>query len=655
LKNDKNALYYSKILEYLLDGQTYPIAQLAEHVGLSEKTVRTKIDQLNARLEEGNAGCIRKKQGTGIWLEITQEQKDAISAMLDSEKMDVVADLDARNNQLIGKLLKLNPGELTTISQIAESLYLSPPTVASLMKSLQPWFEKRSLHISAIRNKGVCLVGDEYNYRLAIKDYLLYMMPEAMEALLGNFAAGIDIYRIRRIIVNAENAWRIELADTSFNMAWILACLSLTRRHPEQEHRFKESQEENIQYYVEYSFAESIYQRISREFQVELPGNDIVLMAILLISAKRMNTILDINSEDYTRQYDENLQNFVRKVIETIDSVLDAGLVQDAILFDSLLIHMRSAIFRMKYSTAVMSESITKYVKNEYKQTFLATWSTSYLFEEQYGIQVTEDELAGIALYIQAALIRQKKEKPLSAVLVSQKGQASSQLEMEMIKYNLPEITEIKAVSNHDFSTRQFPDVDLIISTANLPPVDTRIVNVGDRITERALEVIREKTREIQTVRHRQRFCFSNICHQLFDIDLIFVRPDVKDKTQLITMMVKKMEEKGDVTEHYLASVLERENATTTSIGRGIAIPHGNMAENNEARVAVAILAEPVDWYGEPVDVVFLLGVKMTSSFEIKKTKQFYKDFLVLTENDENLETLKTFNSALEIYQYFIR
>ena len=309
MKNDKNALYYSKILEYLLDGQTYPIAQLAEHVGLSEKTVRTKIDQLNARLEEGNAGCIRKKQGTGIWLEITQEQKDAISAMLDSEKMDVVADLDARNNQLIGKLLKLNPGELTTISQIAESLYLSPPTVASLMKSLQPWFEKRSLHISAIRNKGVCLVGDEYNYRLAIKDYLLYMMPEAMEALLGNFAAGIDIYRIRRIIVNAENAWRIELADTSFNMAWILACLSLTRRHPEQEHRFKESQEENIQYYVEYSFAESIYQRISREFQVELPGNDIVLMAILLISAKRMNTILDINSEDYTRQYDENLQN----------------------------------------------------------------------------------------------------------------------------------------------------------------------------------------------------------------------------------------------------------------------------------------------------------------------------------------------------------
>lgn len=654
MKKDKELLYDSRILECLLDGQTYPISQLAALLGLSEKTVRTKIDRLNDRLAEFCAGRIQKKQGTGVWLEATSKQRSAMQVLIESAEIDVASDQEARNRQLIGKLLRLNPGELTTLSRIAESLYLSPPTVAAMMKAVQPWFEKRSLTISSVRNKGVCLTGDEYNYRIAIKDYLLFVMPEAMEALLGNFAAGIDIYRIRRMIVNAENAWRIELADVSFNMAWILACLSLTRGKGEQEHRFPESQEENIQYYVEYSFAESIYQRIEREFQTELPGNDAVLLAILLISSKRMNTILDIDSEDYTRQYDENLRNFVRTVIETIDSVLDAGLTQDAILFESLLIHMRSAIFRMKYSTVTM-ESISKYVKNEYKQTFLATWSTSYLFEEQYGIQVTEDELAGIALYIQAAIIRQKKGRPLTAVLVSQEGLASSQLVMEMIQYNLPEITDIKVVSNHDFSLRQWTETDLIISTANLPLADRRIVNIGDRISELAIDLLRSQVREIQRTRNKQSFCFHNVCHQLFDVDLIFVRPEVRDKTELITMMVKRMEDKGDVTGNYLESVLERERATTTSIGRGIAIPHGNMTESNEARIAVAILDQPLDWCGEPVDVVFLLGVKMTSAFEIKKTKQFYKDLLVLTEHDDNLETMKNMDSALALYQYFIR
>lgn len=654
MKKEKDLFYYRKILNCLLDGQTCPISQLTRQVALSEKTVRTKVDQLNDWLAQRDAGRIRKKQGIGVWLDATAEEQNQIRAILEMVDEEVAPDLEVRNRQLIGKLLRLKLGEVITVAQLADSLYLSPPTIANMLKAVQPWFEKRSLMIRSIRNKGISLIGDEYNYRIAIKDYLLTIMPEAMEALLANFAAGIDIYRIRRIIVNAENAWRIELADSSFNMAWILTCLSLTRNYPEGEHRFKENEEENIQYYVEYSFAESIYQRIENEFQVELPVSDTSLLAILLISAKRINTILDINSEDYARQYDESLQRFVKTVIETIDSVLDAGLTKDEILAESLLIHMRSAIFRMKYSTA-SQESISKYVKSEYKQTFLAAWSTSYLFEEQYGIQVTEDELAGIALYIQASLIRQKKETPLSALLVSRSGLADSQLLMELIKYNVPEVSGIKVVSNHDFSLRQYPENDLIISTVGLVPADARVVHIGERISEYDIEQIREKVRQIKSTRKHQRFCFHNLCHQLFDIDLIFVHPKVKDKTELITMMVKKMADKGDVTEHYLAGVLERENATTTSIGRGIAIPHGNIAESNEARVAVAILEEPLDWRGELVDVVFLLGIKMSSKFEIKKTKQFYKDFLVLTEHDENLRLLKQMDSALEIYQFFIR
>lgn len=655
MKKDKDALYYSRILACLLDGQRWSVRQLADHVGLSEKTVRTKLNQINMWMLECNFGTICKKQGTGIWLDSSDEQQESLKNQLEQEEpVDVMAGQEQRSLQLLGKLLRLKSGEIVTILQLAESLYLSPPTVTNILKELSPWLEQRSLTLRAVRNKGISLNGDEYNYRIAIKDYLLHMMPEVMEALLSNFAVGIDIYRIRRIIVNAENAWRIELADSSFNMAWILICLSLTRKYPEGEHRFPEHQEENIQHYVEYSFAESVYQRTAQDFQVDLPPSDIVLLAILLISAKRINTILDINSEDYAQQYDENLQSFVHRVIETIDSVLDANLTEDDILFESLLIHMRSAVFRMKYSTA-SSESISKYVKNEYKQPFLATWSTSFLFEEYYGIQVTEDELAGIALYIQAAIIRQNRGKSLTAVLVSQRGQASSQLMMEMLKYNVPEITAMKAVSSHDFIIRRYPEAELIISAAGSLAGDTRVVNIGDHVTEQSIRSVREKVKEIKNARKKGHFCFHNLCHQLFDIDLIFIRPEVSDKTELLALMADRMVKKGDVTDGFLESVLERERATTTSIGRGVAIPHGNMTEINEARIGAAVLKEPLDWNGEPVDVVFLLAVKMTSKFEIKKTKQFYRDFLVLAESDENLAALKRMNSALDIYQYFIR
>ena len=554
----------------------------------------------------------------------------------------------------MGKLLKMRPGEVLTLQNLADSLYLSPPTVSNLLKNVSGWFEKRNIKITAVRNKGVCLTGKEYSFRIAIKDYMLEMLPEVMEALIGTYAPGVDAARIRRMIVEAENAWRIELADHSFKMVWIMACLSVSRKGLDDGLLSSNVQEENIQRYNEYSFAESIYQRIRKEYQVDLSEDDTILLAVLLLSAKKLKSFTDVSDEDYAMQYDRNLEHFVKLVIETIDDLLDADLSGDQMLYEGLLIHMRSAIFRMKYSTVAV-DSISKYVKSEYKQTFLAAWSTSSLFEEYYDVQVTEDELAGIALYIQAAIIRRKKGRPLTALLVSQRGMAACQLSIEMIKYSIPEITDVQAVSRHDFKLALHPETDIIIDGSGLDLQDSRVVTVGDRISEKEIEVIRRKAAQVSRLRNRPDFQFNSLCHQLFEVDLILVKPKVRDKDQLITMMVRRLEEKGDVTQNYLESVFDRERATTTSIGRGIAIPHGNMAEVNESRIVVAILDEPVKWHEDMADTIFLLAMKMTSKFEINRTKQFYKDFLLLTENDDNMEAMRRLETSLEVYQYFIK
>ena len=64
MKEDKNALYFNRILNCLLSGETYTILQIAANVGLSEKTVRTKIDQMNRWLTQQDMGRIEKKQRT---------------------------------------------------------------------------------------------------------------------------------------------------------------------------------------------------------------------------------------------------------------------------------------------------------------------------------------------------------------------------------------------------------------------------------------------------------------------------------------------------------------------------------------------------------------------------------------------------------------
>lgn len=318
MKKDKNALYFNKILNCLLDGETYTILQIAANVGLSEKTVRTKIDQMNRWLTAHDMGRIKKKQGTGIWLETdARQQEDLKKHLAQGRDLNPAVQPDDRRKQVIGKLLRLMSGETTTLQQLGESLYLSAPTVGGLLREVSPWFEERSLKVASIRSKGVCLVGDEYNFRIAIKDYIIELMPEVMEAILGAYAPGVDISRIRRIVIEAENAWRIELADNSFKMVWIMACLSMARRHLGDKAVFS-TREENIEHYNEYSFAESIYQRIEQAYQIKISDGDTVLLAVLLLSAKKLKNFSSIQDTNYARQYDKDLGKFVKLVIETI-------------------------------------------------------------------------------------------------------------------------------------------------------------------------------------------------------------------------------------------------------------------------------------------------------------------------------------------------
>jgi len=75
LKEDKNALYNNKILQYLMDGETYTIIKLADNVGLSEKTVRTRMKQLDEWLAAEGFGKIEKKAGNRDMAKPRQQTK----------------------------------------------------------------------------------------------------------------------------------------------------------------------------------------------------------------------------------------------------------------------------------------------------------------------------------------------------------------------------------------------------------------------------------------------------------------------------------------------------------------------------------------------------------------------------------------------------
>ena len=137
---------------------------------------------------------------------------------------------------------------------------------------------------------------------------------------------------------------------------------------------------------------------------------------------------------------------------------------------------------------------------------------------------------------------------------------------------------------------------------------------------------------------------------EILDKRVIDLDMNAKTKDEVIRHLAGLLHEAGyvDNLEGYIKDVYLRESEGITGIGGHVAIPHGKSDYVDKVGIAVGRTHDMVD-------VVFLLAVKMTSQVEIKRTKQFYKDFLQLTDNDENLEALKKLKTPLDIYQYFIK
>jgi PTS system mannitol-specific IIA component len=63
----------------------------------------------------------------------------------------------------------------------------------------------------------------------------------------------------------------------------------------------------------------------------------------------------------------------------------------------------------------------------------------------------------------------------------------------------------------------------------------------------------------------------------------------------------------GAVVPGYVEQMLERERVVSTFVGEGIAMPHGTLTARSDViaeGLAVLLLADPVDWAGQPVTLV---------------------------------------------------
>ncbi len=653
MKSVKENYYQKEILRCLIDGDVLSTRQIAESVGLSEKSVRNKIENINYMLKEQDMGLIDKKPRVGIWLESTPMQKEKLqSFLMIKDTVSIKDDEKDRVQEVLRILFKLRPWQTVTTQNLADELYLSTPTVLKVLKEAEIYLQQYDIQLVNKRSVGYHIEYNENMYRIALKDLILSDFSiEHIREELDYYFSNLDTKLIQKCIIETENEWNYRFTDESFYEILIYCCLAYQRRDISVPKIKDNGEIQILQKYNEYPFTVALFQKIQDKFHILFSNDDVMFLAVQIMCSK----FIDISSMNETLQqvekYDEKLIRFVEKTIKVVGNILDVDLTKDEKLRDSLIFHLRPTIFRIRYGTP-QSNLMLDYIKKEYKNVFRATWSASIMFEDYFDLKLTEDEVGYIVLYIQAALERQ--EKQFSIVLLADSSRGHAELIISRIHKLVPEIKKVKVMSAHDFRIKPDKEADLVVAPKELKIDDPRLTVIPNLLSESGIMMLMNALNNMDKKHVSIDSSFSPECFQMFDPSLIFVNQDVKDVESLLHFMSSAMEMRGYVSNGFYDSVIEREKVTSTSIGNGIALPHGAQSEVIENKVAIATLKNSLIWEGDKVNIVFLLGVRMITPEEIERTQQFYKDFISLVEKDENISKILGMETNIDLYKFLI-
>lgn len=112
----------------------------------------------------------------------------------------------------------------------------------------------------------------------------------------------------------------------------------------------------------------------------------------------------------------------------------------------------------------------------------------------------------------------------------------------------------------------------------------------------------------------------KNILSEFIKKDQIEICQKYKNKNQLIDEMVKAINIKGCVDDHFLLSVYKRETMNSTFLKGGIGIPHGDSEFVTKPTAFITKLTMPIVWENDrEVEFIILLALNKDSDIYIKQ------------------------------------
>lgn len=666
------------------NGKKLSVGQLTEEYGISGRTLRNDIKEINAFLENIPMEGIEIDEDGKLII------KDSFNGSVAEQHlyaMDVYTYKMSREERQIYILIELiqNP-HYTTMHHFAEKLLVSRVTVISDIEAIKEYLKPFQTELLLDSGKGMKL---RCNYETSLD--ILIALYRSMAVNIKN-----DGY-FQRMILNKMNI--------RFSFSEIFT--------PAQEYMkvnnlvFIEDIFYNIVLYIftAFNFRQQdtlIGDRLISN-KMELNGMDYVMLYVGYMletpvteqMVNRFREYIEKNSlHSFVKTVDEvELYKVIMYFVSKVDEELKLGLSNDGILIDSLLMHIKSMKDWGNYEVELPQNHDTLI---DYDQLERLVEENANIIERFLCYDLSDNMKKSIVIHICVAIIRNRSYVPKLSVVIACPGSMATgkYLEAQIKNYFDFHIVGILTTNEVLYELEKKNEkVDFIISTVKIDTSKYKVLNVKPFLTMEDLnmiqrEIFQKESKVNPVLKTKKRGILDDVkmlleddtvpdhvleqirgiineyrpetgkvqnkIADLLEVELITINEDCLEWKQGMRSSAKLLEDRNIIEPKYIEKSIEHveEYGDYIVVSTGVALAHADKDSGvNEDGLSLLVSKKGIEFSEEnhKVHLIFCFASKGDHEY-----LELIKSIVSIGKRPEKLQKILSLETREEIYQEVI-
>ncbi|WP_079474992.1 BglG family transcription antiterminator [Marinococcus halophilus] len=526
------------LLHLLQHQELKPVAEIAEEMNVSSRTIHRDLDKLGGWLA-GEQVELERRTGSGVRLKGAEEDLEEIRLRLQRPAV-IEYTPDERRTLLICLVLESDgPVKLTALGA---ELKVTIATISQDLDKLKDWLELFSLTLVRRRGYGVEVQGSEAAKRRAMSSLIAENVEEkellssirhhiyernvqteqgrVAERLLGMVGEN-HWSTVEQVLSNMQDQLPQNFADSAYIGLIVHLTLAIERISVGESIDINADYMENLRETKEFAIAEAIIQKLERVLKLSIPEAEIGYITMHLRGAKLRTPVENQLEVDHLP-----VAIKAKALIQEMEKRTGESLRKNRSLYEGLVAHLEPALYRLSENMRIHNP-LMESIKENYADLFaMLRQAADIVFTESY---LPDAEVGFLVLHFGTAMEREEAVAPLHALVVCSSGIGSSKLLESRLRKEVPVLGDLENVSLLDLEEMNMAGYDLIISTIPLEPqslphlVVHPFLNEDDTraVLQAADSVYRQQSRAVVAVKQKEAHETSlNLYEIQFCVDL---------------------------------------------------------------------------------------------------------------------------------------